>query len=502
MNVDIPSPLDSAARALSLQGLMQQTQLRNMQMQEAQRGLQDEQSLRDLFAPGAATPTTTDLIRAGGQRGLAVSKALLDQKTAELAQHKAILEDADLTRKAIEKTLGTATDNATKNQAIGEAVTKKWLTPEQASPLLNYDINDEGWKSYVSRIQQQTMDLGQRIDTAKKQLDIENAKHDEARKQAGFDVELPEKTAKAASAQWELAAQLAPNNQADWTTWRAKLPADMQAQIPEMFSPAAQAAVQLKGNKAEPGKTIPLPPAVQQQKIDERIAEGTAAANVQIGTQRALNQPLIDQANADPTGNFYRSLPAEKQTAIAAYVTNPKAFAKTLSDTELSKINNLQKGLNAAQALKTALGNPQFSSHIGPLTSLSRFFPGSTDTLTMQSKIDLVRQIVGKALEEGVLRKEDEEKYKKILPVMSDRFDVANNKIDQLVTLLQTDLGTYKQQLTGAGRQLPAQVGTPAAAPPKTTGRTVMMIAPDGSGQDVPIDQVEWYKSKGAKVWE
>jgi hypothetical protein len=37
----------------------------------------------------------------------------------------------------------------------------------------------------------------------------------------------------------------------------------------------------------------------------------------------------------------------------------------------------------------------------------------------VQAEIDRVRQLVGKALEGGVLRKEDEEKYKKILHIQN-----------------------------------------------------------------------------------
>jgi len=60
-----------------------------------------------------------------------------------------------------------------------------------------------------------------------------------------------------------------------------------------------------------------------------------------------------------------------------------------------------------------------------------------------QSQIDTVRQTVGKALEGGVLRKEDEEKYKKILPTMSDPKKVAQNKLKQLRAMLSRDYQSY-----------------------------------------------------------
>ena len=49
-----------------------------------------------------------------------------------------------------------------------------------------------------------------------------------------------------------------------------------------------------------------------------------------------------------------------------------------------------------------------------------------------QATIDRVKQVVGKALEEGVLRKEDEAKYAKILPTISDPPQVVQAKLDGL----------------------------------------------------------------------
>ena len=61
-----------------------------------------------------------------------------------------------------------------------------------------------------------------------------------------------------------------------------------------------------------------------------------------------------------------------------------------------------------------------------------------------------VRQRIGKALEGGVLRKEDEEKYKKILPTITDDRGTSDSKIRGLRGALERDIeileavfGTY-----------------------------------------------------------
>ena len=82
----------------------------------------------------------------------------------------------------------------------------------------------------------------------------------------------------------------------------------------------------------------------------------------------------------------------------------------------------------------------------------------------LQAEIDLARQTIGKALEGGVLRKEDEEKYRNILATITDQPEVALAKLDQLNTMLQRDQSRYRERLGASGRQLPE---TPGEAKPR-----------------------------------
>jgi hypothetical protein len=87
-----------------------------------------------------------------------------------------------------------------------------------------------------------------------------------------------------------------------------------------------------------------------------------------------------------------------------------------------------------------------------------------------QAAIDLAKQIIGKTLEEGVLRKEDEYKYTKILPTMSDPEEVAQSKIDGLEIVINEREESLTDSLGDAGYDVSAyrtRQGTSAApAPP------------------------------------
>jgi hypothetical protein len=90
-----------------------------------------------------------------------------------------------------------------------------------------------------------------------------------------------------------------------------------------------------------------------------------------------------------------------------------------------------------------------------------------------------------------VLRKEDEEKYKRILATLHDTPATAIAKVDSLLTTIDRDIKVFENEQRRGGRNVPAE---------KPAGGTVKMKAPDGSVRPVPADQVEHYKAKGAVV--
>jgi hypothetical protein len=90
---------------------------------------------------------------------------------------------------------------------------------------------------------------------------------------------------------------------------------------------------------------------------------------------------------------------------------------------------------------------------VGPISGTIRGSnPFDINAKNLQAEIDRVRQTVGKAIEGGVLRKEDEEKYKKIMPTLKDPKDVALSKLQQLYIKLNQDLENYVDLQTKHGK--------------------------------------------------
>lgn len=101
-----------------------------------------------------------------------------------------------------------------------------------------------------------------------------------------------------------------------------------------------------------------------------------------------------------------------------------------------------QNAIDMTARLSSSLSGRQLT---GPLKGLMGLNPYAIEQQDLQAEIDLARQIIGKFLEGGVLRKEDEEKYKKILPTMYDTQEVAQRKLENLVIELQNRQKQYQQ---------------------------------------------------------
>lgn len=125
------------------------------------------------------------------------------------------------------------------------------------------------------------------------------------------------------------------------------------------------------------------------------------------------------------------------------------AEEKPLNSTAAGVVTDLENGIMNIRQLGTDISasgaNQPF---IGKIRGLN---PYDTEAQTLQAGIARVKQVIGKALEGGVLRKEDEVKYAKILPTLNDSDAVASNKINAITDDLTRKLTFYKQNLGGGG---------------------------------------------------
>ncbi|MCL5071909.1 MAG: hypothetical protein M1308_13600 [Actinobacteria bacterium] len=73
----------------------------------------------------------------------------------------------------------------------------------------------------------------------------------------------------------------------------------------------------------------------------------------------------------------------------------------------------------------------------GPVTGrLGQLNPYNVEAQSIDDDLRRASQVIGRFMEGGVLRKEDEEKYRKMLPQLTDTPDVARNKLEGVKQLL------------------------------------------------------------------
>lgn len=124
---------------------------------------------------------------------------------------------------------------------------------------------------------------------------------------------------------------------------------------------------------------------------------------------------------------------------------------------DANRMADLNTSLDDVEVLTGVLGG--VSGSTGTSAKVGAMLPNWVTELTgrgvsakqKQATIDRVKQVIGKALEGGVLRKEDEAKYEKILPTIYDPPAVVTTKLDGLKTALTQRRQTLIDALTDAG---------------------------------------------------
>src|SRR6185436_21186266 len=106
---------------------------------------------------------------------------------------------------------------------------------------------------------------------------------------------------------------------------------------------------------------------------------------------------------------------------------------RPVQSSDANRIAETTSGLADADVLLRTVTDP------GTLTQIQGALPNWVNNLTggwsndakqQQAVISIVKQVIGKGLEGGVLRKEDEIKYKAILPQLGENADLVKTKIN------------------------------------------------------------------------
>lgn len=243
----MPDPWQTQARAFALRELMRNEELDRIKLEELRRQRDEEQAIREIFRRHV-TPegklnrqgALADLYRLNPTTALNMQKNWLAQEKALSDAEEARLK-ADAARAArLGSLAGSATDQASYDRAIKQAVDEGLLTSEQAAQLPR--VWDDSTRALTRQFQEQALSAQQQIEAA-----IKRAQEERAR--ALHEVQLPGVQAEAAGKAFRLAGQLAPgaaHSASDWTALRAMLPAHLRRIFPTVpFTGAVEIAEQL-----------------------------------------------------------------------------------------------------------------------------------------------------------------------------------------------------------------------------------------------------------------
>lgn len=201
-------------------------------------------------------------------------------------------------------------------------------------------------------------------------------------------------------------------------------------------------------------------PAKRQALINER--ERFARAGRAPGAPPAA-EPLV--AITGPDG---RPVLVPRSEAVGKAPANTREQGRQVTSGDAGDIAELNTALDDLATLKgelTGNGATGTSAQIGaalwtPITNLTGW---GTEAKQKQAQIDRVKQVIGKALEGGVLRKEDEAKYEKILPTIKDSPELVRAKLNGLVAAIEKRHGRKLEALESAGYDVSRFTGAGAA---------------------------------------
>ena len=181
---------------------------------------------------------------------------------------------------------------------------------------------------------------------------------------------------------------------------------------------------------------------IQQEPIEPQTRTGYTEQEIYDAMLKA--QQAGDTASYKQLRQMYED-EAEFQTQLAK-----GGGGKAIPATQVTNMADVQSSISQMSALKTTIN--EYKDIMGPIGGrLKSLDPYNTRAQTFQANMTLVAQLVGKALEGGVLRAEDVKKYLKILPQITDTPEIAQGKIDNVMNQLNVKLSETQRGLESAG---------------------------------------------------
>lgn len=507
---EIPDYQEAEVRRTQLAGMRQQQQAGAMQLQAQQQELEqtrkdDEITRAALMESGGNMLRMRDLIaqRGGSPKAVAtLEKQIADGREAFAKASQIDIENDQKRTAAVASAMGSFRRGFTDEQT--RAANWQALRADQiARGVVSAESIPEQYPG------EQWLAVHEGLAIAAKDM------ADQELRRRGVVVDegnAAETARRNAATEAQAAAALAETGRHN-TTMEAK-PAGDLAEFKQVFLPGWYASKKIEPNAAsemeayrefQTAKRVPVPGVDVPLSRDVEAQRGRMAAAGKTAESRAGNPQLAKVVMEQP--QLFDQLTATQKGEIAEELgRNGFVFGKPLAESAITKMAETRSAMASLKDLRTVLQENE--QYIGPISGLAALNPYS-DARKAQARIDLVKQRVGKALEGGVLRKEDEEKYKKILATLQDTPSTAFSKVDGLIQTLERDLDIFIEGQRAAGRRVNAPGAPNQSATPAGGGRggrgvpagggMVKLRAPDGSTREVPADQAEHYISLGAK---
>ena len=199
--------------------------------------------------------------------------------------------------------------------------------------------------------------------------------------------------------------------------------------------------------------------AAADKSADNKRADASATETTRHNQQvEAISRMSAGRAEAS-AAEVARHNRAMEESAKNAKTARPMISGDTNKvadfETSIKELGEVRKVLAPRDPKSGELTDPGASGTVAKIgTVLPNFATnaiGWTGPKQRQATIDRVKQVIGKALEGGVLRKEDEIKYEKILPTIYDDVSVVESKLNGLNDALVSRKSTLLDSLEDSG---------------------------------------------------
>ena len=224
------------------------------------------------------------------------------------------------------------------------------------------------------------------------------------------------------------------------------LAAQLGAELPDDPIEAQQTIRAMVGYQAPKPERLTLG---KGQKVVER-AQGGDWQTVAEGMEEPEAEPKppsvqqvggrVMQFNPE-SGRYDIDLGASEAALTRAATAGKGRELKPILSGDIEDLATMRESLDLSKELLTAAkaGKLGAGSRLGTLAPdvVTEFTGIGAEAKGTQGLIKIAKQIIGKGLEGGVLRKEDEAKYEDILPKIGDAPEVAQAKIDSLIAKIE-----------------------------------------------------------------